>query len=151
MWLSHYHLQEYDSAFDAYNEFQRLHPTSPNAPYAWYQMGMCHFEQASTIDRDQSHTQQAMSSFERLVKSFPKSEYASNAHWKIRECYILLAGSELYVAHFYYKMKKYNAAMVRYRYILENYPDLGQYHEALEYLSKCKEKLAAQEQQDEGS
>ena len=53
-----------------------------------------------------------------------------------------LAGSELYVGHFYFKMKRYNAAMSRYRYILKNFPDLGQYHEALEYLSKSEEKLA---------
>jgi len=53
-----------------------------------------------------------------------------------------LAGSELYVGHFYFKMKKYNAAMSRYRYILENFPDLGQYHEALEYLSKSEERQA---------
>ena len=60
---------------------------------------------------------------------------------KIRECYINLAEHELYVGRFYYKMKKHRAAMGRYRYILENYPDLGQYHEALEFLSKCKAEL----------
>ena len=31
--------------------------------------------------------------------------------------------------------------MNRYTYLVQNYPDMGQYHEALEYLSKCKEKL----------
>ena len=35
--------------------------------------------------------------------------------------------------------------MNRYRYLLENYPDLGQYHEALEYLTKSEEKLAEEE------
>jgi outer membrane protein assembly factor BamD (BamD/ComL family) len=43
-------------------------------------------------------------------------------------------------------MKEYRAAMGRYRYLLENYPDLGQYHEALEYLSKCKDKLAEKQE-----
>jgi len=146
-----YHLQKWDEAFDAYAEFQRLHPKNPNMAYAFYQKGMCHFNQVSTIDRDQWHTLQAKEEFERLVNNFPKSEYADRAYWKIRECFVLMAGSELYVAHFYYKMKKYKAAMIRYRYILENYPDLGQYHEALEYLSKCKEKLAEEESKKEKS
>jgi len=142
---SYFHQDKYAEAFDAYAEFQRLHPKNPNIPYVLYQKGLCHFEQVSTTDRDQSHTLQAKEEFERLVKSFPQSKYADKARWKIRECYTILAGSELYVGNFYFKMKKYKAAMNRYRYVLENYPDLGQYHEALESLRKCKEKIAEQE------
>ncbi|MBW1850217.1 MAG: outer membrane protein assembly factor BamD [Deltaproteobacteria bacterium] len=137
-----YHKRSYDEAFDAYNEFQRLHPKNINIPYVIYQKGMCHFTQVGTLDREQSHTLQAKEAFELLTDKFPQTEYADQATWKIRVCYAILAGSELYVGHFYFKMKKYKAAMNRYRYILENYPDLGQYHEALEYLIKCKEKLA---------
>jgi outer membrane protein assembly factor BamD len=142
---SYYHEGKYDEAFDAYTEFQRLHPKNPNIPYVFYQKGMCHFVQVSTLDRDQWHTLQAKEEFERLIANFPDSEYADQTHWRIRECYMKLAESELYVGHFYFKMKKYKSAMNRYRYILENYPDLGQYHEALEYLGKCKEKLAEEE------
>ncbi|UCF85015.1 MAG: outer membrane protein assembly factor BamD [Desulfobacteraceae bacterium] len=137
-----YKTELYDEAFDAYDEFERLHPKHSNIPYVIYQKGMCHFSQVSTIDRDQSHTHQAKGQFERLVKKFARTQYASSARRKIRGCYISLAEHELYVGHFYYKMKKYRAAMGRYQYLLENYPDLGQYHEALEYLSKCKEKIA---------
>jgi len=139
---SYYYSADYDAAFDAYTEFQRLHPKNPKIPDVFYQKGMCHFSQVSTVDRDQSHTIQALEEFERLIKKFPKSGYSDQTHWKIRECYIKLAGSELYVGHFYFKMKRYNAAMSRYRYILKNFPDLGQYHEALEYLSKSEERLA---------
>ncbi len=142
---SYYYQDSYDEAFDAYTEFQRLHPKNPNIPYVYYQKGMCHFSQVSTVDRDQWHTLQAKEEFERLITIFPNSEYADQTHWRIRECYMILAGAELYVGHFYFKMKKYRAAMTRYRYILENYPDLGQYHEALEFLSKSTEKLAEEE------
>jgi len=137
-----YYKGSYDEAFDSYNEFQRLHPKNKNIPYVLYQKGMCNFSQVSTIDRDQVHTLKAAEEFERLTKQYPESEYAGTAHWKMRECYMLLAEAELYVAHFYYKRRYYQAAMNRYRYILKNYPDLGQYHEALEYLGKCKEKIA---------
>ena len=131
----------FDEAFDAYGEFERLHPKNANIPYVVYQKGMCHFSQGGTIDRNQSNTLKAKEEFERLVKKFPKTEYANMGRRKIRECYVNLADYELYVGHFYYKKKNYRAAMGRYRYILENYPDLGQYHIALEYLSKCVEKL----------
>ena len=134
--------EKYDEGFNAYNEFQRLHPKNSNIPYVIFQKGMCHFKQVSTTDRDQSHTLLAREEFERLIKNFPQSEYTDRAQWKMRECYMILAESELYVGHFYFKNQRYEAAMARYRYVLENYPDLGQYHEALEYLGKCKEMLA---------
>lgn len=132
----------YAEAYDAYSEFEKLHPRNPEIPYVMYQRGMCHFKQVTTIDRDQAHTFLAKEEFERLVKKFPENEYAHRARLKIRKCYIYLAEYELYVARFYFKQKKYRAAMDRYLYVLKNYPDLGQYHEALEYLGKCKEKLA---------
>ena len=137
-----YKRELYDEALDAYSEFERLHPKNRNIPYVIYQRGMCHFSQIRTIDRDQLHTLWAVEEFERLVKKFPRAVYANKARRKIRECYIYLAEYELYVGHFYFKMKKYPAAMGRYEYLLQNYPDFGQYQEAIEYLSKCKEKLA---------
>jgi outer membrane protein assembly factor BamD (BamD/ComL family) len=39
-------------------------------------------------------------------------------------------------------MGEYVSALDRYTFVIKNYPDVGQYHEALEYISKCKEKLA---------
>lgn len=137
-----YKMELYDEAYDAYDEFERLHPKNSNIAYVIYQKGMCHFNQVSTIDRDQSHTLKAKEDFERLIKKFPGNEYANRARIKTRECYISLAEYELYVGHFYYKMEKYRAAAGRYRYLIERYPDLGQYHQALEYLSKCREELA---------
>ena len=137
-----YNRELYDEAFDAYDEFERLHPKHKNIAYVIYRKGMCHFSQISTTDRDQSNTHKAKGQFERLVRKFPGTEYANKARRKIRESYISLAEYELYVGHYYYKMKKYRAAMGRYQYLLLNYPDLGQYHEALEYLNKCKQKLA---------
>ncbi len=146
---SYYYLKRYDEAIDGYTQFQRLHPKNPNIPYATYQKGMCYFSQVSTVDRDQSHTLQAKEQFERLIKNHPESEYADKARWKLRECDIILAKSELYVGDFYFRMKQYRAAMARYRYVLENYPDLGQYHQAVESLGKCTEKMAEEQKRAE--
>jgi outer membrane protein assembly factor BamD len=140
-----YRRKLYDEAFEAYSEFERLHPKHPEIPYVIYQRGMCHFSQVTTSDRDQSHTQQAKEEFERLVKRFPRHEYADRARKAIRKCYIMLADYELYVAHFYFKKKKYRAALDRYLYIFENYPDLGQYRIALDYIGRCRERLGEEE------
>jgi outer membrane protein assembly factor BamD len=103
---------------------------------------MSHFQQLKTIDRDQSHTLKSKEEFERLVKRFPGDDYAKRARKNIRKCLVYLAEYELYVGHFYYKMEKYRAAMARYTYLMNTYPDMGQYHEALEYMRRCKEELS---------
>jgi len=134
--------KEYEEAFDAYSDFERLHPKNKNTPYVIYQKGMCHFKQITTVDRDQTHTLTAKHEFERLVRRFPRAAYAKKARRNIRKCLIYLAEYELYVGHYYFKMGNYRAAMDRYNYIIRNYPDMGQYHVAMEYMSRCREKLA---------
>jgi outer membrane protein assembly factor BamD len=141
--------KEYDLAYEAYGEFEKLHPKNKDIPYVIYQKGMCHFQQVKSIDREQGHTRNAQQEFERLIRRFPRDDYANRARRNIRKCLIFLAEYELYVGHYYYKRGYYSAALGRYLYIIENYPDMGQYHEAMEYISKCKEKLAEQRAKEE--
>lgn len=141
-----YERKEFDEAYDAYNEFERLHPKNKDIPFVIYRKGMSHFQQITTIDRDQSHTFTAKEEFDRLVRRFPRNDYAHRARKNIRKCIISLSEYELYVGHFYYKMGKYRAAMARFSYIIKNYPDMGQYKEALEYIRKSKEKLSKEKE-----
>ncbi|MBL7102226.1 MAG: outer membrane protein assembly factor BamD [Desulfobacteraceae bacterium] len=139
----------FDEAYDEYTEFEKLHPRNPEIPYVVFQKGMCNFSRVSTIDRDQTYTWKAKEDFERLIKRYRRSAYTERARKKVRECYIKLAEHELYVGNFYFKMEKYQPAMSRYIYLIENYPDVGQYYEALEKIKICREKLA-EEKNEEG-
>ncbi len=136
---------DYNTAYELYDEFERLHPRNPNIPYVIFKKGECHLMQVSTVDRDQTHTRAAQEEYERLIRRFPSDRYAELARKKIRKCLIYRAEYELYVGHFYFGKGHYKAAMGRYQYIIRNYPDMGQYHEALEYIRICKSKLAEQE------
>jgi outer membrane protein assembly factor BamD len=140
-----YENEDFDEAYEVYDEFERLHPKNPEIPYVIYQKGMCQFRQMKTIDREQAHTLKAKEEFERLVGRFSRDEYAQKARKNIRVCLMFLAEYELYVADYYYKMGKYNSALRRYSFVIENYPDLGQYHHALDSIVRCKEKIAIEE------
>ena len=144
-----YQSGNYDDAFFAYDDFERLHPKNQHIPYVIYQKGMSYFQQITTYDRDQSYTQKAKEEFERLIKRFPRDNYANLARKNLRKCLIYLSEYELYVGHFYFKMGAYRAALDRFTYIIKNYPDMGQYHEALEYMSKCKLKIAEMKKDEE--
>jgi outer membrane protein assembly factor BamD len=55
--------KQYLQAILAYSEFLNLHPTNENLPYVMYQIGMCHFNEITTIDRDQSEAFKALKEF----------------------------------------------------------------------------------------
>lgn len=142
---THFKLEAYDTAFDLYDEFVRFHPKDTNAPYSMYQMGMCHFSRIRGHDREQEHINKAREMFERLIKKFPDDEYAYSARKNLRKCLTYLAQYEIYVGNFYFKTGKYTSALQRFTYAIENFPDMGHYHEALEKISKCRQKLAKAE------
>lgn len=138
---SHYYLKEYNEAILAYEEFEKMHPKNEAIPYIIYQIGLCWFNRLGTIDRDQFPAKNSLIQFNRLIEQYPESDYAKKAMENIKECVENISGYELYVANFYYKTKQYKAALKRYEYLVENYPDSKESKEALNKIPECR-KLA---------
>ena len=73
------------------------------------------------------------------------SPHLENARERIQVCRELLAKHELYVAKFYFKSKRYKAALGRFESVLEHYKDvlpISERREVLNSISGCKEKLS---------
>jgi len=137
---AYFHKKEYDAAVSAYEEFARLHPRNEAIPYVFYQIGMCHFLSFKSIDRDLEGTYKAIDSFNRLLRSYPNSSYATKARLRLSECKKRLAAHELYAARIYYKMGKCRAALLTLEALRKNYPqaarELG-YNEKIRRLSEA--------------
>jgi len=133
-----YQLGNYAKAVEEYEQFINLHPRNEAVPQAIYHIGLCHYEQIATIDRDQTSTRKALDTFGQLKKYFPESEYTGKAEEKIDACLKQLAGNEFYVGIFYYKSKHFKAAFHRFQNIITNYPDVGLHKEALAYMTLCE-------------
>ncbi len=137
----HYERKEFEDAYIVYDDFERLHPKNESIPYVMYQKGMCEFEQITSMNREQSHAIRARREFLRLIRRFPENVYVGKAKKHLRQALLYLTEYELSVGHFYFKMGEYEAALNRYTHLIERYPDMGYYHEALEYISKCHAKI----------
>ncbi|MDM8550812.1 outer membrane protein assembly factor BamD [Desulfobacterales bacterium HSG2] len=135
---AHFHLGEYQEAIFAYEGFENLHPRNEAVPYVIYQVGLCHFEQIDSIDRDQTAAQKALDTFNRLVRQFPGDDYARKAREHIGKCKKNLAEHEFYVGIFYYKSKHYKAALSRFQAILSDYPDAPVLQDAQRYAGLCE-------------
>ncbi len=117
-----YKAEKYIEAENAYLEFIKLHPKNKLITYAYYQLGMIQYKQISTIDRDQSKLHEAIKYFSFLIKRFPKSRFASIGLHRMHECKRKLAKNNFYIGYFYFKQKRYEAAIARFEKILKLYP-----------------------------
>lgn len=142
---AHFHLEEYPEAIAAYENFEKMHPKNEAVPYIINQIAMCWFNQIDTIDRDETPAKKAMAEFERLVRLFPENDYSQEALAHIDACIDNMASHELYVAAFYNKTEKYEAALKRYQYIVENYAGTDQSRIALEKIPEVSAHIKAVE------
>lgn len=145
---AHYRAREFRQAAAAYEEFYKLHPRNQAVPYALYQIGMCHFKQITTVDRDQGPAERALVAFERLIKSFQDSPYSRRAIKHIEKCRESMAGHEFYVGKFYYSNGNYKAALIRFENVARNYPQLGDkefLEELHQYILDSKTKIREEE------
>jgi outer membrane protein assembly factor BamD len=137
--------ENYGEAEMAYNDFINLHPTNENVPYAMYQVGMCHYNQMYSVDRDQTETIRARKEFEKLIARFPSSKFSFMAEKMLRECKKNLGEHEFYVGHFYFKKKEYKAAMKRFETITRDYANLGLDYKVNYFIDETKRRLAEEE------
>lgn len=137
--------KDYAEAGAAYRDFTSFFPTNENMPYVIYQMGMCHFMEIGSIDRDQTETIRAKREFDRLVARFPQSKFSILAEKLIRDCKLKLAEHEFYVGDFYFKQKKYEAALKRFEIIQRDYAGVGLDLKVESYLAETKAMLAREE------
>lgn len=145
---AYFNMKRYEEAVSAYETFERLHPRNEAVPFVIYRIGICHFNQLDTIDRDQTPAQKAIEAFSRLKRRYPEDEYAEKATAPLKECRKSLAGHELYVGRFYFKSRHYKAALARFQTVVNQYPKVGDVATARDYIEQCRQALAEQAAED---
>jgi outer membrane protein assembly factor BamD len=134
---AHFMGGNYPEAISAYRDFEKLHPTNENIPYAIFQIGMSYFNQVLTIDRDQTSTRNAAIEFERLLSRFPDSRYSEDARKNLQVCRNNLAENEFYIGNFYYRKGNYKPAIERFSSVMDKYPEFSAMDKVLFYAGKA--------------
>ncbi len=138
--------RRYPEAIAAYEQFLKLHPTSEWAPYAMYLLASAHFHQRLSYDRDPTSTQKAVEAFNRLLKQYPDSRYAPMARARLDQARSELAEHEFYIGAFYFKQKRYDAALRRFQKVTRLYPEQPASDRALLRAGECQLKLSRPEE-----
>ena len=143
---SYFFNKNYAEAIVLYEEFKKLHPMHPEVPYTIYQLGMCHYKQMHTLDCDQMETEKAIEQFRYLIENFPQSAQTTVARTRMQECLKQLANHEFYVGDFYFRIKRYKAALGRFQTLLQKYPESGLESKIKPLIAKCQTEIAKEDQ-----
>lgn len=129
--FANYRQDKYDEAVNMAKRYIALYPTSNDAAYAYYIVGLAYFRQIPDVTRDQKDTRRAIAAMQEVVDRYPRSEYVADAKAKVRFAREQLAGKEMQVGRYYLERRQYLAAIKRFRLVVEEYSNTNQIEEAL--------------------
>ncbi len=129
--FTNYRQSKYDEAVNMARRYISLYPTSQEAAYAYYIIGLAYFRQIPDVTRDQKDTKRAVAAMQELVDRYPNSEYVTDAKDKIRFGREQLAGKEMQVGRYYLERRQYLAAINRFKAVVQEYSNTNQIEEAL--------------------
>lgn len=132
--FANYRAGNYDEAVNDAKRYVQLYPTSPDAAYAQYIVGLAYFRQIRDVTQDQKESRRAIEAMEEVVSRWPDSEYVDDAQEKIRYGRDQLAGKEMQIGRYYLERQEYLASVKRFRYVIENYSNTRHIEEALARL-----------------
>ena len=134
--FSYYMASDYNKAIESSRRFLSIHPGNKDAPYAYYLIALCYYEQISDVTRDQKITEQALSALGEVARRYPNSRYAADAKLKMDLVNDHLAGKEMEIGRFYQRRGKWLAATIRFRTVIEKYQTTTHTPEALMRLTE---------------
>ena len=107
-----YYSQDY--YFDAIIELKRFiktYPNDKNISYAHFLLGMCFYENIIDEKKDIEPLIKAEDKFNFIVKTYPDTDFALDAKFKLELIKDLMAAKEMYIGRYYIKKEKWIAAL----------------------------------------
>tara|TARA_B100001250_G_scaffold321431_1_gene284505 strand:+ start:50 stop:886 length:837 start_codon:yes stop_codon:yes gene_type:complete len=127
-----YYAQDYyeDCIFELIR-FLNVYPKDKNLDYAYYLLGIAHYEQIVDEKKDTFSILKAKEYFEYINLNYPNTEYSIDASFKIELINDILASKELYIGRYYVDKKKWIPAINRFKNVVDYYDTTIYVEEAL--------------------
>ena len=130
-----YYSQDYlEDAIAELDRFLILYPIHKNTDYALYLLANSYYEKIVDEKKDLKSILSAKENFTKIIKKFPKTEYALDAEFKVDLINDILASKEMYIGRYYFERKKWIPAINRFRNVIDDYDTTIYVEEALHRL-----------------
>ncbi len=139
------------SYLDAIREldvFLRYHPSSELVPYAMYLRAVSKYMTVSTVGRDSAQAKDARRSFVELINRFPTCKYVEDSQKKLIILDDIIAAHEMIIGRYYQQNKSSLAALGRYNYVVNKFPNTKSTEEALYRIVECCRNEGLREEAD---
>jgi outer membrane protein assembly factor BamD len=133
---SHYRSRSYEDSVKSAQEYISLHPGGDGAPYAYYLVAVCHFDQIIDVGREQARSELALAALNEVTARFPESPYARDAELKTDMVKDQLAGKEMEIGRYYLRRSEHLAAINRFKKVIQQYDSTSHAPEALHRLAE---------------
>jgi outer membrane protein assembly factor BamD len=114
---------EYIMAAYEYSRLIKNMPASKLVPESQYMLAECYYRLSPDYSLDQKYTKKAIEELQAFIDFFPTDTKVPEAEKKIAEMNEKLAHKEYYTAYIYTKLEYYNAALICYDNVTDNYHD----------------------------
>ncbi len=148
---AYYIADEPAMALAAAERYLKLYPSSPNAAYAYYMLGVVDFNNGrgflqryfpyEMAKHDAANYLNAYQNFKTVVTNYPQSRYAPDARRRMMFLVNTLANYQYLVGEYYYKRHAYVAALTRAQNVIKHYSTSPVVEQALELSIKSYNKL----------
>ncbi len=122
------------------------YPADKHVTYAHYLIAICYYEQILDEKKDLEPLLKAKEKFEFIVNTFPDTDYATDALFKLDLIVDQLAAKEMSIARFYMKTEKWIPALNRLKVVVEQYDKTIFIEEALHRLVEVYYKIGLEEE-----
>ena len=137
-----YYIQDYyGDAIAELVRFKRIYPKDKYLDYASYLLAVCYYEQIVDEKKDLQSISLAKKNFTYVIKTYPNTEYALDAEFKINLINDILASKEMYIGRYYFKKKKWIPSINRFRTVVDQYETTIYVEEALHRLVEVYYKI----------
>ncbi|MBE9564786.1 MAG: outer membrane protein assembly factor BamD [Proteobacteria bacterium] len=149
--FAYYKFDELDAATSAVERFARLHPRDPHMDYVYYLKGLINFNRGQGLldawfprepsRHDPAVLEQAFNDFATLIRRYPNSIYAGDAHQRMVYLRNQLAKKEILIAEFYVERESWLSAAKRSKAVIEKFPKTIWTKRALDIMLLSYQKL----------
>ena len=130
-----YYIQDYyGDAIAELERFLKVYISHKDLDYVYYLLAICYYEQIVDEKKDLQSIINAKENFNIILRTYPNTEYAIDAEFKIDLIDDILAAKEMYLGRYYFDRKKWIPAINRFREIIDNYDTTIYAEEALHRL-----------------
>jgi|TARA_B100001142_G_scaffold329669_1_gene393844 outer membrane protein assembly factor BamD len=138
---SYYVIDNYEDAINEIELYLKKYPKDERVAYANFLLAMSYYQSIVDEKKDLKPLLKAKEQFIYVAQTYPNTDFALDAKFKIDLIKEILASKEMYLGNYYIQKKKWIAAINRYKNVINEYETTIFVEEALHRLVELHYKI----------